>query len=99
MPAHQSDEQMWSEQRASLRNAIAEFRTLFGQSEVIDAHGRIAGFFTWENSHPMTLAMNWLMPLIGGFVIAPVGFAGFSLWQLRRARHELTASEKQAAPA
>jgi diguanylate cyclase (GGDEF)-like protein len=131
--AHQSDEQLWSEQRASLRNAIAEFRTLFGQSEeidprfvhmveqsaglkglkfetepvlderemqpVIDAHGRIAGFFTWEKSHPMTLAMNWLMPLIGGFVIALVGFAGFSLWQLRRARHELNASEKQAARA
>jgi hypothetical protein len=25
-----------------------------------------------------------------------VGFAGFSLWQLRRARHQLTASEQQA---
>lgn len=131
--ARQSDERLLSEQRGALRNAIAEFRTLFGQSKeidprfvhmveqsaglkglkfetepslseremqpVIDAHGRIAGFFTWEKSQPMTLAMNRVMPLIGGFAIALVGFAGFSLWQLRRARHELTASEELAARA
>ena len=34
--ARQSDERLWSEQRASLRNAIAEFRALFGQSDEID---------------------------------------------------------------
>jgi diguanylate cyclase (GGDEF)-like protein len=131
--AQQSDERLWSEQRASLRNAIDEFRTLFGQSDevdprfvrmieqstglkglkfeaepspskremqpVIDAHGRIAGFFTWDKANPMTLAMNWLMPLIGGFAIALLGFAGFSLSQLRRARRELSASAEQAARA
>jgi len=131
--ARQSDEQLWLEQRASLRNAIAEFRTLFGQSEaidprfvriveqsaglkdlkfetdpslseremqpVIDAHGRIAGFFTWEKSHPMTLAMNRVMPLVVSITVVLVCFAGFSLWQLRRARRELTASEEQAARA
>src|SRR5476651_595649 len=34
--ARQSDERLWSEQRASLRNATAEFRTLFGKSDADD---------------------------------------------------------------
>jgi diguanylate cyclase (GGDEF)-like protein len=131
--ARQSDERLGSEQRASLRNAIAEFRALFGQSAeidprfvhmveqsvglkdlkfetepdlseremqpVIDANGRIAGFFTWEKSYPMAVAMNRLMPLAVGIAVVLVGFAGFSLWQLRRARVELSASAELAARA
>jgi predicted signal transduction protein with EAL and GGDEF domain len=128
--ARQSDERLLTEQRASLRNAIVEFRMLFGQADaidprfvrmveqsaslqnlrfeaepspgvremqtVIDAHGRITGFFTWDKTRPMTLAMNRMMPFIGGVAIALVGFGGFSLGQLRRARRELSASEDQA---
>ena len=128
--ARQSDEHLWTEPRASLRNAIGEFRMLFAQSEqvdprfvrmveqstglqdlrfetepsasaremqpVIDAHGRIAGFVTWNKAYPMTLAMNRLMPFIAGIAVVLVGFGGFSLWQLRRARHELAASEDYA---
>jgi diguanylate cyclase (GGDEF)-like protein len=125
--ARQSDERLWDEQRASLRNAVAEFRLMFAQSDaidprfvhvveqstglqnlkfetepsvsaremqpVIDGHGRIAGFFTWNKSQPMTLAMNRVMPFVAGIAILLVGFGGFSLWQLRRARRELAASE------
>jgi diguanylate cyclase (GGDEF)-like protein len=128
--ARQSDERLWSEQRASLRNAIGEFRNLFGKSDavdprfvrmveqsvglkglkfeidpgaseremqpVMDAQGRIAGFLTWDNAHPMLRAMQRLMPFIVAIAIVLVGFAGISLWQLRRARHELAASEEQA---
>ena len=36
------------------------------------------------------------MPFIIGIAIALFAFGGFSLWQLRRARHELTASEEHA---
>jgi diguanylate cyclase (GGDEF)-like protein len=131
--AHQSDERLWAEQRASLRNAIAEFRMLFTQSDeidprfvhmveqstglqglkfeaeprlsaremqpVIDGHGRIAGFFTWDKTQPMTQAMNRLMPFIAGIAVVLVGFGGFSLWQLRQARRDLRASEQQAAAA
>ena len=131
--ARQSDERLWAEQRASLRNAIGEFRALFGQSDeidprfvymveqtvglkglkfeteptvgerelqpVIDGHGRIAGFFTWQKTNPTMLALNRLMPLIAGIALVLMGFAGFSLWQLRRARHELAASEELAARA
>jgi diguanylate cyclase (GGDEF)-like protein len=34
--AQQSDERLWAEQRASLRNAIDEFRTWFGKSDAVD---------------------------------------------------------------
>jgi predicted signal transduction protein with EAL and GGDEF domain len=128
--AQQSDERLWYEQRASLRNAAAEFRNLFDKSDeidprfvnmveqtvglkglkfesdpgaseremqpVMDAQGRIAGFLTWEKAHPMMQAMKWLMPFIAGFAVLLVGFAGFSLWQLKRARRELAESEDHA---
>ena len=131
--ARRSDEQLWLSQRASLRNAISEFRALFGQSgpldprfvrmveqstglqglkfeidpeageremqPVVDAQGRIAGFFTWDKTHPSTAAMKRLMPIIIGVTAMLIGFAGFSLWQLRRVRRELTASEEHVAQA
>jgi diguanylate cyclase (GGDEF)-like protein len=131
--ARRSDENLWSDQRASLRNAVAEFRSLFGQSgqldprfirmieqstglqnlkfdnepegdrremqPVLDSLGRIAGFFTWDKTHPATDTMNRLMPLIIGIVALLIGFAGYSLWQLRRARQALSVTEELAAQA
>ncbi len=128
--ARQSDERLWSAQRASLRNATAEFRNLFGKANaidprfvrmveqsvgleglkfeidpglnerelqpVMDAQGRIAGFLTWQKAHPMLRAMQRLMPFIAAIAIVLVGFAGISLAQLARARHELAASEEFA---
>ena len=128
--AQQSDERLWSEQRASLRNAVGEFRNLFGKTDeidprfvrmigqsvglkdlkfetdpppseremqpVVDGHGRFAGFLTWERAHPMMVAMQRMMPIIAAIALALVGFAGFSLRQLRRARHQLAASENDA---
>jgi diguanylate cyclase (GGDEF)-like protein len=128
--AARSDEREGSEQRASLRNAIAEFRVLFGNANaldprfvrmveqsarlqglkfesdprpsaremqpVLDAQGRIAGFFTWDKTYPMTAAVNRLMPLIGSIAIALIGFAGFALRELERARAELAASAELA---
>jgi len=128
--AQRSDEKLWSEQRAALRNAIAEFRVLFGKpgtidprfvhmveqsarlnglkfetepapgereiQPVLDGQGRIAGFFTWDKAHPMTLAMNRLLPVIGAIAVVLVGFAGFSLRQLKRTRRDMAASEELA---
>ncbi len=128
--AQQSDERLWSEQRGALRNAVAEFRSLFGQTRevdprfvrmveqsarlqglkfeiepsvseremqpVLDAQGRIAGFFTWDKTRPMATAMDRLMPFIAGLAIVLIGFAGFSLTQLRRAGRDLALSEEQA---
>jgi diguanylate cyclase (GGDEF)-like protein len=61
-----------------------------------DAQGRIAGFFTWEKIHPMTRAMNRMLPAIGGVAVLLVCFAGFSLRQLKRAQRQLAASEELA---
>ncbi len=131
--ARQSDERLWIEQRASLRSAIAESRTMFGNGgkidprfvqivaqsaglkalkveidppagdretqPIMDAKGRIAGFFTWDRAYPMTRTMNRLMPLVAGIAVVLVGFAGFSFWQLRRAQHDIKASEEQARDA
>jgi len=128
--AVRSDERVSSDQRASLRGAIAEFRTLFDDAQaldprfirmveqsarlrglqfetdprpsaremqpVLDAQGRIAGFFTWDKTYPMTAAVNRLMPLVGGVAIALIGFAAFALRQLERTRAELAASEELA---
>ncbi|HEY5379109.1 MAG TPA: bifunctional diguanylate cyclase/phosphodiesterase [Pseudolabrys sp.] len=128
--ARQSDERLWSEQRASLRNAIGEFRNLFSKSDrvdprfirmveqsaglknlkfeidpppseremqpAMDEQGRIAGFFTWDKTHPMMQTMQQLMPYLAGIAVVLVGFARISLWQLRRARGELAVSEELA---
>ena len=128
--AQRSDERLWSEQRAAIRNAVSEFRVLFavhgevdprfvhmvaqsaglnslkfeadpapGSREmqpVIDPNGRIAGFFTWERSFPMTRTVRRLMPLILGALLVLFGFAAYSLVQLRRARRDLAASEDLA---
>jgi diguanylate cyclase (GGDEF)-like protein len=66
---------------------------------VLDAGGRIVGFFTWERIYPMTQAMGRLVPLIFAVAVALAGFAGVSLGQLRRARRDLAASEEQAVRA
>ncbi len=63
---------------------------------VLDAQGRIAGFFTWDKTYPMATTMNRVMPLIGGLALVLVGFAGFALRQLKRAREELAAGEEAA---
>jgi diguanylate cyclase (GGDEF)-like protein len=128
--AQRSDERLWSEQRAALRNAIAEFRVVFSKpgaidprfvrmveqsarlnglkyetdpppgsremQPVLDAQGRIAGFFTWNKTHPMTQTVSRLMPLVGGVALLLVGFAGFSLRQLQRAQRQMAASEELA---
>ena len=63
---------------------------------VMDAQGRIAGFFTWDKTHLMMRTMQRLMPLIGGIAVALVAFAGFALRQLARARRDMAASEELA---
>jgi hypothetical protein len=63
---------------------------------VLDAQGRIVGFFTWQPERPLTAMMSRLMPLIACIAFGLVGFAGFSVVQLRRARLVLSASESQA---
>jgi diguanylate cyclase (GGDEF)-like protein len=87
------------EQSARLEGLKFETEPAPGDREmqpVVDAQGRITGFFTWDKARPMTAAMSRLLPLIGGIAVVLVGFAGFSLHQLKRARRDLVASEELA---
>jgi diguanylate cyclase (GGDEF)-like protein len=63
---------------------------------VVDAQGRIIGFFTWQQTQLTMLAMNWLMPLLAVVAVALVAFVGFALWQLQRARRNLADTEERA---
>ncbi len=66
---------------------------------VIDSAGRIGGFFTWDRSNPMMRVMGRLASFFAVIAVVLFGFAALSLWQLKRARRELTEREVQAARA
>jgi diguanylate cyclase (GGDEF)-like protein len=66
---------------------------------VMNANGRIAGFFTWDNAAPVTRIMNRLAPFVAIIAIVLAGLASLLLLQLRRARQELAVREVQAARA
>jgi len=87
------------EQTARLKGLRFETDPPLGDREmqpVLDGQGRIAGFFTWDKTHPMTQMMNRLLPLIIGVSVILVGFAGFALMQLARARRGMTESQELA---
>ena len=66
---------------------------------VIDANGRIVGFLTWDKVSPVTRTMDRLAPFAAAIAGILVGLGALSLWQLRRARHELSVREIEAARA
>ena len=66
---------------------------------VIDSAGRIGGFFTWDRTNPMMRVMGGLASFFAVIAVVLFGFAALSLWQLKRARRELTEREAQAARA
>jgi diguanylate cyclase (GGDEF)-like protein len=63
---------------------------------VMDAQGRIAGFFTWDRTRPMMEMMNRLMPGVAVVGLLLLTFAGLAMFQLFRARRALAASEEVA---
>ena len=63
---------------------------------VLDRHGRIIGWFSWWPDRSVTNALRQLRPLLAATVLVLVGFAGFALWQVRRALADLGASERLA---
>jgi predicted signal transduction protein with EAL and GGDEF domain len=66
---------------------------------VVGADGRIAGFFTWDKSHPMVRVMGRLALFFAVVAAVLFGFGGLSLWQLKHARRELALRDLQAARA
>jgi len=91
-----------AEQVAGVKNLKFERDPDLGDRElrpVIDAAGRIGGFFTWDRANPMMRVMGRLASFFAVIAVVLFGFAALSLWQLKRARRELTEREVQAARA
>jgi diguanylate cyclase (GGDEF)-like protein len=62
---------------------------------LIDAKGRIVGWFTWEPERPATSLVLQLLPFAVLIVFALFGFAGLAMWQLRRLDSRLVQSTRQ----
>ncbi|AMN42525.1 putative bifunctional diguanylate cyclase/phosphodiesterase [Rhodoplanes sp. Z2-YC6860] len=63
---------------------------------VLDAHGRIVGWFSWVPNNTMSDALGELRPLAALTAIFLVGFAGLAFWQIRRTVRDLGKSERLA---
>jgi diguanylate cyclase (GGDEF)-like protein len=74
-------------------------KTAHEMQPVVSADGRIAGFFVWDSSRPMTDAMNHLVLVAAFIALVLVGLAVMSLLHLKRARRELAMREADAARA
>jgi diguanylate cyclase (GGDEF)-like protein len=91
-----------AEHVASVKNLKFERDPEIGDREVrpvMDAAGRIGGFFTWDRTNPMMRVMGRLASFFAIIAVVLFGFAALSLWQLKRARRELAQREAQAARA
>src|SRR5262245_27980655 len=91
-----------AEQISGVKNLKFERDPDAGEREmrpVVDADGRIAGFFTWDKSHPTVRVMGRLASFFAVIAAVLFGFAGLSLWQLKCARRELAARDLQTARA
>jgi len=63
---------------------------------LLDANGRIVGWFSWDSQRPATALLHRLLPL-GALIAAGLfGFAGLALWQLNRLGRLLVRSEQAA---
>jgi diguanylate cyclase (GGDEF)-like protein len=91
-----------AEQISGVKNLKFERDPDAGDREVrpvVDADGRIAGFFTWDKSRPMVRVMGRLASFFAVVAVVLFGFAGLSLWHLKRARRELAVRDLHAARA
>ena len=63
---------------------------------LLDGHGRIVGWFSWQPENAMSNALGQLRPLAALTAIFLVAFAGISFWQVRRTVRDLGLSERLA---
>ena len=63
---------------------------------VLNGDGRIAGFFTWERTQPMTDTVRRIVPYFLCFIAGLAGFAAYAVRQLHRAKQEVAHSAAQA---
>jgi diguanylate cyclase (GGDEF)-like protein len=87
------------ERTAGLKDLRFETEPAGGGREmqsVVDAQGRIVGWFSWEAERSMAAALKQLQPLLALTGLCLIGFAGLALWQVRRALRDLGHSETRA---
>ncbi len=85
------------ERASGLKELRFETEPTGGEREVqsmLDAKGRIVGWFSWETERPATAMMNQLLPLAGSIALVLVGFAALAMWQLGRLGFALAKSEQ-----
>jgi diguanylate cyclase (GGDEF)-like protein len=63
---------------------------------LLDANGRIVGWFSWDAQRPATALLYRLLPLGALIAAGLLGFAGLALWQLNRLGRLLVRSEQAA---
>src|SRR5207248_10002678 len=51
---------------------------------MLDAKGRIVGWFSWESERPATAMIKRLLPLAGSIAAGLIGFAVLAVWPLGR---------------
>jgi diguanylate cyclase (GGDEF)-like protein len=61
---------------------------------MLDRNGRIVGWFSWEPERPATHMLLRLLPFAAAIAVGLAGFAGLSMWQLRRLGFQLAQSEQ-----
>ncbi len=87
------------ERTAGLKDLRFETEPVAGDREiqsVLNRHGRIIGWFSWEPDRSMSNALSQLRPLLALTGVFLIGFAGIALWQVRRAVRDLGTSEQLA---
>jgi diguanylate cyclase (GGDEF)-like protein len=62
---------------------------------LIDANGRIVGWFSWQAERPATATMLRLLPFAALIAIGLLGFAITALWQLRKLGSQLASSNRE----
>jgi diguanylate cyclase (GGDEF)-like protein len=85
------------ERASGLKDLRFETEPAGGEREVqsmLDAKGRIVGWFSWEPERPATAMMNRLLPLAGSIALGLIGFAALAMWQLGRLGFQLARSEQ-----
>jgi diguanylate cyclase (GGDEF)-like protein len=66
---------------------------------LLDAYGRIVGFFSWTLPQPAVGALQRLLPPLGAFVLLLGGLTSVLGWRLRSVGRKLVATRKEAARA
>lgn len=87
------------ERTAGLKDLRFETDPVVGDraiQSVLDRQGRIIGWFSWEPERSMSDTLSRLNPLLAVTGFCLIGFAAFSLWQIRRTVRDLGNSEQRA---